>query len=258
MDIPALGRFFEELHAWALARDGQATTIAYGDHRDQALDLYGADEGSPLVLVLHGGFWRPAFTRRNTAALAVALSEAGWVAANVEYRRLGPGAYLPLLDDVKRARERLSSFDRAIAVGHSTGAQLALWLAAEGAVDAAVGLGAVCDLGAAAAERLGGDAVAELLGGSPSHVPEAYRVADPAARLPLGRPQVLVHGRDDDRIPFAHARGYAALAAAAGDDCRLIEVDGGHFDPIDPRSAAWPPVVAAVASLAGEQLEVAD
>ena len=81
------------------------------------------------------------------------------------------------------------------------------------------------------------------------------REVDPAARLPLGAPQVLVHGADDDRVPLVHARRYAALAAAAGDDCRVVEVEGGHFDPIDPRSAAWPSVLAAVASLATTSVE---
>lgn len=258
MNQAELDRFFAELHGWALARSVPATTLAYGDHRDQVLDLYRADaDAGVLVLVLHGGFWRAPYTRRNTFALAVGLSEAGWSAANVEYRRLGPGRYRPLLDDVRRARERLASFDRVIAVGHSTGGQLALWLAAEGVVDAAVALGGVCDLAAAAAKGLGENAVVELLGGSPAEVPDVYREVDPAARLPLGRRYVLVHGRDDDRVPVDHARRYADRAAAAGDDCRLVELDADHFMPIDPRSKAWPAVVTVVSSLSRELVEAA-
>jgi acetyl esterase/lipase len=246
-----LGRFFEELGAWAGARPLPMDTLAYGDDDDQVVDLRAPDvpSGLPLVLVLHGGFWRQGFTRRNTTALCVALAERGWPTANVEYRRLGPGAFRPMLDDVRSARERLASFDTAVAIGHSAGGHLALWLAAEGAVDAAVALGGVCDLGAAFAAGLGDDAVAELLGGAPDDVPHAYREADPAARLPLGRPQVLVHGSGDDRVPVGHARAYAALAQAAGDDCRLVEVAGDHFLPIDPRSAGWPTVADAVSSV---------
>ena len=84
----------------------------------------------------------------------------------------------------------------------------------------------------------------ELLGGTPDQVPDAYAVADPAQRLPLGVPQVLVHGADDDRVPIGHARAYAERARHAGDDCRLTEVEGGHFEPIDPRSGVWPFVLA--------------
>jgi acetyl esterase/lipase len=251
-----VNRFFDDLHAWAFARSAPASTTTYGEHPDQVVDLYGAEgRDGTLVLVLHGGFWRAGFTRRNTVALAVALAEAGWASANVEYRRLGPGEYRPLLDDVHRARERIGSFERIVAVGHSAGAQLALWLAAERAVDAAVALGGVCDLGAAAADGLGGNAVVEFLGGSPVEVPDAYREVDPAARVPLGARQVIVHGVDDDRVPVDHARRYVELASAAGDDCRLVEVDGDHFAPIDPRSTAWPAVLAVVASLARDPVE---
>jgi len=248
-----LNGFFEALDEWASARDVPSATLRYGKHDDQLLDLHGSEaEGGALVMVLHGGFWRAPYSRRNTRALAVALSEAGWSCANVEYRRLGPGAYQPMLDDVRRARERLAAFDRVVAVGHSAGGQLALWLAAEGLVDAALALGGVCDLAAGFATGLGDDAVAELLGGSPAEVPHAYALADPAARIPLGRRQVLVHGNEDDRVPIDHALRYAERASAAGDDCLVVELDAGHFEPIDPRSSAWPSVVDALSSLSRE------
>jgi len=111
-----------------------------------------------------------------------------------------------------------------------------------------VALGGVCDLGAAARADLGDRAVQELLGGSQDEVPEAYRAADPGARLPLGVPQMLVHGVGDDRVPLAHAQAYAGRARAAGDDCRVVEIDAGHFEPIDPRSRAWPDVLGAMES----------
>ena len=257
MTSEELARFLDELDGWARERTGPVETLCYGEHADQVVDLRRPDgsDSAPLVLVLHGGFWRAPFTRRTTSALAVALAAAGHPTANVEYRRLGPGAYRPLLDDVASARERLRTFERAIAVGHSAGGHLALWLAARGAVDAAVALGGVCDLAAAAGERLGNDAVAELLGGSPSDVPDAYADADPAARLPLRRRQVLLHGARDDRVPLAHARLYAARAVAAGDDCRLVELDADHFAPIDPRSTVWPMLAEVVASLAAELVD---
>jgi acetyl esterase/lipase len=240
----ALDALFDDLDEWAAARPVAVETVAYGEHRDQVLDLrVPATHGPhPLALVLHGGFWRAPYTRRSTTALCVALTRAGWATANVEYRRLGQGAYAPMLDDVAAAARRMAGPATVVAVGHSAGGHLALWLAAEHAVDAAVALGGVCDLRAAARAGLGDQAVGELLGGLPEAQPDAYRRADPAARLPLGRPQVLIHGSRDDRVPVELARRYADRARAAGDDCRLLEVDADHFDPIDPRSAAWPVV----------------
>lgn len=249
MRAELLPAFFDALEEWADERQVPAETLAYGHHPDQVVDLRSPAGPPPqrLALVLHGGFWSSAYTRRNTTALAVALCEAGWASANAEYRRLGPGTFRPLLDDVARARQLLDGSRPVVAVGHSAGGHLALWLAAESLVDAAVVLGGVCDLAGAARTGLGQHAVQEFLGGDPSDAPDAYRTADPAARLPLGVPQVLVHGVEDDRVPIEHARAYAARARAAGDDCRIVDVEGGHFELIDPRSRTWPEVLRALA-----------
>ena len=250
MKADELPAFFDELERWAGSRDGAAEIVEYGEHEDQVIELRRRSTPGvqPLAMVLHGGFWRAGFTRRNTTALAVALAEAGWASANVEYRRLGPSAYRPMLDDVAAARRRLEGFRPVVAVGHSAGGHLALWLGAERLVDACVALGGVCDLAEAARAELGARAVQEFLGGSPHEVPDVYLVADPGARLPLGVPQVLVHGTEDDRVPLSHARGYAGRAREAGDDCRVVELDAGHFEPIDPRSRIWPQVVGALES----------
>ena len=75
--------------------------------------------------------------------------------ANVEYRRLGPGAYRPMLHDVAAARRRLERFHPAVALGHSAGGHLALWLGAEEAGRRVLALGGVCDLARAADAELG-------------------------------------------------------------------------------------------------------
>jgi dipeptidyl aminopeptidase/acylaminoacyl peptidase len=133
---------------------------------------------------------------------------------------------------------------RVTAIGHSAGGHLALWLAGTGRIAAAVSLAGVCDLAAAATDGLGGGAAVELAGGTAQERPEAYALADPLGRLPTGVPQLLVHGDADDRVPVEQSRRYARAAAAAGDRCELLELPGtGHFEPIDPRSAAWRDVV---------------
>ena len=98
-DVPA---FLEELERWARERDGAAELVEYGDHDDQVIELRRPTTTGPhpLAMVLHGGFWRAGYTRRSTTALAVALADAGWASANVEYRRLGAGAYRAMLDSL--------------------------------------------------------------------------------------------------------------------------------------------------------------
>ena len=247
-----LPAFFDELAAWAAERDEGPETVRYGAHPDQQLDLRlpRSSGPQPLAVVLHGGFWRAPYTKRNTAALAVALTGAGWATANVEYRRPGPGGWRALLDDVAAAAAAVGRRPD-VAVGHSAGGQLALWLAARGDVAAAVALAGVSDLVGAAVARLGADAVQELLGGEPDEEPAAYAEADPAQRLPFGVPQLLVHGADDDRVPISLSRTYEDRARAAGDDCRILELAAtDHFDVIDPRHSAWAEIRDAIGGVA--------
>lgn len=238
-DLPA---FFGELAAWAAAEGPPPVVRPYGPHPDQVADLRAASAPSARVaVVVHGGFWRAAFTRANTAAVAAALNRSGWSTWNLEYRRVGAGGGYPAtLDDVAAFCRGLPE-PAAVAVGHSAGAQLALWAAAEGLVGAAVALAGVCDLQAAASAGLGDGAVAGFLGRPPEEAPDA----DPAQRLPLVAPTLLVHGDRDDRVPVEHARTFADRSGAP-----LVELEGAdHFDVIDPRARWWHEIEEAIGAL---------
>jgi pimeloyl-ACP methyl ester carboxylesterase len=218
--------FIDELDAWADERDPGAETVAYGDHPDQVADVRRG--GERVAAIVHGGFWRPAFTRRNTRALAVDLALQGWTTWNIEYRRGGVAETLP---DVAAA---LQLTGPATAIGHSAGGHLVLWAAAEGLVERAVSLAGVTDLARAARERIGDGAAVEFAGDEPpAH-------ADPMRRLPLRAPALLAHGTEDDRVPVAYSRDFAAAAGV-----ELLEFPGtGHFEPIDPRTPQWAQVAA--------------
>jgi acetyl esterase/lipase len=256
---PGLDAFLAELRDWVEAANEPAERFAYGPHPDQHADLRlpAGDGPHPVAVVLHGGFWRVAFTKANTEAIAVALTRAGWATWNVEYRRVGAGGGFPeTLDDVGAACDALRdvfrplALDSCLAIGHSAGGQLALWLAGEQLVRDAVALAGVCDLAAGEAAGLGGGAVAEFLGGAPARAPGAYARADPSRRLPTGRGQLLVHGDLDDRVPLEQSTSYHEAARAAGDACELLVLEGAdHFDVIDPRSPAWPRILQAVTRL---------
>jgi pimeloyl-ACP methyl ester carboxylesterase len=102
----------------------------------------------------------------------------------------------------------------------------------------------VNDLVAAFDDGLGGGAVGALMGTSPEEDGDRYALASPAARLPIGVPQVLVHGTADDVVPLDQSVAYARRADAAGDEAELVDVDGAdHFDVIDPGHEAWRQVV---------------
>ncbi len=236
----------------------------------------------PVVILVHGGFWRVPYGLDLMDGLGDDLARRGIASWNIEYRRVGePGGGWPgTLIDAARATDRLADLGithgldlaRVITVGHSAGGHLALWLAARrrlpvGALGAeasvaqltgetalplagAISLAGVADLADGWRRTLGRGAVADLLGGSPDQVPERYATADPARSLPLGVPQALVHGGRDDIVPLDLSRAYAAAAQRAGDRVRLRELpDADHFDVIAATSPAWAVIVQEITAL---------
>jgi acetyl esterase/lipase len=239
----------------------------YGhEHRSQVGELFGPEGGAeaPVAVVLHGGFWKRRYDRHLNDALCRDLAARGWAAWNVEYRRVGfrgGGGWPATFSDVAAAVDHLAVLDRelpldlgrVVAIGHSAGGHLALWAAARtglpgGAPGAgpivsvthAVAQAGVSDLAEAARLELGGGAAGRLLGGTPVERPELYALGSPRARLPLGVPQLLVHGEKDDTVPVRLSRWYAEAAAAAEDEVELVTLPGvGHFEHLDPGSGAW-------------------
>lgn len=225
--------------------------VPYGKAPQQFGDLFlphGAGP-QPAVIFIHGGFWRNAFNLEHTAHLCAALARAGAAVWSLEYRRLGDpgGNWAGMSDDIVRGAQQLVplanrynlDLKRVIAAGHSAGGQLALWLAAQQAVDlrGVVPLAAVSDLRRAFALQLDGGVVGELLGGTPDRVPQRYAAASPIELLPIPAPQRVVHGTVDNIVPFEMSQRFAK----ASKNAQLIPLAGiGHFELIDPRTKVWP------------------
>jgi acetyl esterase/lipase len=242
-----------------VVRSGAMRTFRYGAALEQEGDLYLPGRARPpVVCLLHGGFWREMYRRDQMIAIGEDLAARGFAVWNLEYRRLGTGGGWPgTLQDVAAGIDHLAELaaggtdldlTRVTTVGHSAGGHLALWAAArERAIGvtarvplaAAVGLAPVADLVESHRLGLGRGVVGDFLGGSPAEQAGRYRAASPRALLPLGVPQLIVHGTADDTVPVEITRGYAAAAKAAGDAVTLVELPNrGHFDFLDPTSEA--------------------
>lgn len=228
------------------------------------------------MILLHGGFWRAAFDRSHAGPLASALARAGYAVCVPEYRRTGqPGGGWPgTFDDAAAAVDALPGLaadaaggrvdpEDVLLAGHSAGGHLALWAAARNLLPAGApwhsgvspargvaALAAVSDLAACDEQGLGRGAAGLLMGGGRHRYPDRYALADPARLVPLTAPVRLVHGALDDVVPCQLSLDYAALAGRAGGDvaCEVLP-ECGHFEVIDPLSAAWPHVLAALRAL---------
>ncbi len=256
---------------WQSSRDILTRAAPPADHRL----FYGANElqfgelrlpkgagPHPVAIVIHGGCWMSEYGLSYMSHLSAALAEAGVATWNIEYRRVGDkgGGWPGTFEDVARAADHLRTIaktysldlNRVIAVGHSAGGHLALWLAARKRLPkdspvyradplplrGVVSLAGVTDLrraGTACDEN-----VPQLMGGSPKERATIYDQASPIDLLPLGVPSAIAQGASDSIIPLAMAQDYADAAKKKGDDAKLVVIEkAGHFEIVDPKSFAW-------------------
>jgi acetyl esterase/lipase len=231
--------------------------FAYGPADEQVADVRFARSSAvnrPLLVLVHGGFWRPAFDRSHLLPMTEALAAAGWPTVTPEYRRI-PGRPDLAIEDVHAAvravarRPELAGRrdERFLLGGHSAGGHLALQAAATlrppHVPDGVLALAPVADLRRGQALALDRDAVRAFLGQDAAARPDL----DPA-RLPAPvSPVRLLHGTEDGIVPIEVSESYSSRHPKAV----LTAVACGHFALIDPRSTAWPTVLGALDDLSG-------
>ncbi len=268
--------------AMALPRSEAQHVIAYGRGPLQFGELRLPDgAGShPVALVIHGGCWLAEYDLGYMSSFAAALGSEGIATWSIEYRRVGNdgGGWPGTFEDVAAAADHLRKIAadhhldlaRVVAVGHSAGGHLALWLAARNRLPSndplrgpapldlagVVSLAGIPDLAGFASPEGCGAAVSGLLGGRPADHPERLRRVSPIRMVPSGVPQVLVIGELDPIVPRAQADDYLAAAGGAVGNVGLKEVAGvGHFELVNPACEAWPTVKAAIHEMLGSERE---
>jgi len=215
----------------------------------------------PVLINIHGGFWRSKYDLTHAGHLCAALAKEGLATWNLEYRRLGNsgGGWPGTFEDIKSgyrflrriAHSHSINMDRLTVMGHSAGGQLALCLAGhEAKVNRAVSLAGVVDLQRAWELKLSNNATAEFMGGPPQLVPDHYREASPLY-LNIRASQLIVHGVKDDIVPFDLSKDYVRRKLESKEKVELLSFpEAGHFEVIDPKSEVWPEIQKKILALA--------
>ena len=211
--------------------DGEAdgpeeVVLPYGESSRQRVGLT-RPEGTaevPVVVLVHGGFWRSDVDRHAMDALVESVVDEGWAAWNVEHRPTDDGGGWPeTFDDVAAAVDEVAEVadehhldpSRVVVLGHAGGGTLALWTGARAGLPAGApgadpvvrpvavaSLAGIPHLVAGSEEQLASGAVDELMGGPPGYDDDdPYLLASPAERLPFDIPQLLVAGDADPVVP---------------------------------------------------------
>jgi acetyl esterase/lipase len=224
----------------------------------------------PVAMIIHGGCWiTPLADVTSTEAFADALRDRGFATWNIEYRAADasgggfPGTFLDVANAADYLRQIAPRYhlnlQRVIAIGHSAGGHLALWLGARSKLpknsalyldnplplQGVISLGGVPSLEGARipAEKIcGGDVIGQLLGQKKHEIAKTvYEETSPIDMVPLYVPQILIAGEMDNVVPVAMSQAYAQKANALGDSVKIIRVPySGHHEYIVPNSVVWP------------------
>jgi acetyl esterase/lipase len=255
------------------------TTVTYGDRSMQLVDLWlpSGKGPHPTVLMVHGGCWQTEIAdRRIMNWIADDLRRRGIAVWNIDYRGVDRegGGYPGTFADAAAAADALRThaeqhnldISPLVAVGHSAGGHLALWLAARRSkkasasnpliprgspllssdpirIDTVVSLGGLPDLELAATppgSGCGTEVIEKLVGPASLSSRSVYADTSVPNLAPLGVKQVLINGRQDRIIPTSYAEDYERRMRASGDTVRVRMLDStGHVELIAPESAAW-------------------
>lgn len=249
-------------------------TLTYGDDPLQLVDLW-LPEGKgphPVVVMIHGGCWQTEIATRDIMNyIADDLRKDGIAVWNIEYRGVDRGGGYPgTYQDIGAAADLLATQAKAlnldlgttIAIGHSAGGHLALWLAARQAlpegeplrgtsplrIDAAISQAGIADLRAAMGREghaCGTDAPKKMAG-------DMFALTSPP-EMPVSKALQIQFHTDKDRIaPPAYAQAYAADMAKRGVTVEThVHGPEGHVELIAPTSRSWAAQKARIKQLLG-------
>ena len=231
----------------------------------------------PLAVIIHGGAWQSEIGADSFAPLARELAARGMAVYNIEYRRLGSGGGWPTtfrdvadaLDNVVEVNARFPQIttDDEVVVGHSAGAQLAVWGGTRHLLDDdEVGahprfrptrvVSIAGPLDAVYSAEHGDDRIIAAIGGTPKQVPGRYTMVDPIQNIDPATPVVALHGTEDNVVSPENSRRYVDAVNRAGGEAELVLLEGdNHVSVVSGDSPAYPEVIDTIARVSAAKLQ---
>jgi len=225
-----------------------------------------SDRCFPVVVIVHGGFWKSIYTVDNARQETIApfMCSQGFIVLDIEYRRSDddgggyPGTNQDVLEAVNLVRQlgnegvRVDE-KRVVLVGHSAGGTLVLWYAAQAVASSKllspaliVSVAPIADLPEAHRRKLSDDgtAVCRYMKGVPEgETGHRYQEASPYGLLPCKIPLLLVAGTRDTIVPLDMIYRYFVKASNPGGNDgnfhELLVLAADHFDLVHAHHDSW-------------------
>ena len=215
----------------------------------------------PLAVLIHGGSWHKESGAGSFDHLARDLASRGMAVYNIEYRHIGSGGGWPItFRDVADALDHVTEVDRRfpqittddeVVVGHSSGAQLAVWAATrhrleDGEVGSkpsfrptrAISIAGPLDMTYGATH--GDDRIVTLLGGTPDEVSSRYTSVDPIQNIDTGTPVIALHGRQDATVAPENSQRYVDEVDRRGGRAKVVMFeDEDHTSIVSGKSRSY-------------------
>ena len=235
-----------------------------------------AEDSVPLAVLIHGGSWQSELGADIFDPLARELASRGMAVYNIEYRRVGSGGGWPTtFSDVADALDHVIEGDRQfpqittddeVVVGHSAGAQLAVWGGTRHRLDddevgsrpafrptRVVSIAGPLDMVYAATH--GDDRIVTAVGGTPREVPDRYALVDPIQNIDPGTPVIALHGTDDTTVSPENSSRYVHAVEQQAGSARLVLLEGeNHVSVVSDDSPAYPTVLDTIVRAADADL----
>lgn len=231
----------------------------------------------PLVVLIHGGAWKSQLGENLFDPFARDLASRGLAVYNIEYRRVGSGGGWPkTFEDVSQALDNVVAIDKrfpqinekdALVVGHSAGAQLAVWggtrhLLEHGEIGShpkfhpnkVISLAGPLDMVQAVAN--GDNNIVTALGGTPAQFPDRYSSVDPIQNIDPNTPVIAMAGTNDKVVFPSLSQKYIAELEKQNGNGQVVLLDGEtHTSIVSSDSPAYPRVLDTITDSANTSSE---